>query len=386
MPTNRRLLACLALGCVVGSIRYATAADPVAQDDPAAVQKVLETKLPLVEKDKLTPATAVHFIAELAGANIHLNAAALRNAGYEMGDLPDSGPETRKVFIALKGVTLATAMDRLQKTIEKPQAPLRWSVENGVIVLSTAADKNWKSLRLAANENEKDDAYKDDRVLDECLFEDTKLSDVLKQLRDNGINVYFNWDAVKKVGIDPNNRIHLTLRGVRPRTVMQELVRELAGGDAAVTFAIRDSVWLISTLTDLERITHDWDWRPHHVGDQPTADKLAAGVEDVGFFNTPLGEVVDSLGRMGELTIDVDWPSLAQANIDRQTPITLNIRHVKLSTAIELVMSEAAGADRSVEYTAKDNTATLSLKPLPVAATKPTSGPATKPMTRLTKN
>ncbi len=351
-------------------ISGAALAEEAPLDDPAVVKKLLETPLPIVERDKLNPPAAVRFIAALTDANLYCDTAALRNAGYSTGNRP----EDKTVLLSLKNLTLATAMDRLVKSIDKPAAPLKWDVENGVIVLSTAADKTWKTLRLSANDSDQDEAFKDDRVIENMSLDDVQLANAMKRLREEGINLYFNWSALVPLKIDTRARVNWTLKRVRPRTIVQLLVRDLSGPEGNVGFAVRDGVWAISTPADLAKQTHEWDWRPHHVKDQETANKLAAGAEDVGLDRVTFGDALETVSRMGELVFDVDWTDLGTAGIDRSTPITVNVRHVHVSTALELVLTEAGGADHLLDYTAEGGTVHITVKKEP--ATKPAAKPA----------
>ncbi len=356
---------CLSL-CILPAVARA---DEPPQDDPAVIKAQLESKLPLLDKDKLNPLTAGRFLADLAGANIYVNASALSAAGYGVEDKR----EFNTVYLSLKNVTLSVAMDRMLKTVERPQAPLKWAVDNGVIVFSTADDKNWASLTVAAEKNDKDAAYKDDRVLDDINFDNIALHKVNNTLRADGINVYFHWAVVGTVGVDQHSRVNVILKHVRPRTAMQTIIRDLAGPNASISYALRDGVWVISTPEDLAKQMHLWDWRPQHVKDQPTADKLATPLPDFGVEEQGLGDVLDGLGRIGDIVMDVDWPSLAKAGIDRNTHVTAAASNVKVSTAINMVLTEAGGADHALDYTAKDGTVTITLKPEP--ATKPTAKP-----------
>jgi len=363
--------------CAIGWVMLSIGSAPVRaenppMDDPDAVKKLLETKLPIFQRDKMTPGEATRLVASLANANIYLDSGALESAGYDLKE--------KNVFLSAQNITLATTLDRLVKTISTPKAPLIWQQEAGVIVISTEADKNWRAIPIAADKNSKEPAFRDDRVIDEFNFDDVALRDATSLLRDNNMNVYYHWAALDTVGIDLHNRVDITLKRVRPRTAIQMLVREMAGPQARVSFAVRDGVWIISTPADLEKQTHAIDWRPQHIKDQATADKMAQWVEDIGFNATPLGDAFDTISRTGEISMDIDWPSLAKAKIDRTTPVSLNVRHVKLSTVIDLVLCEAGGVDNELDYTGKDTTITVTLKPPP--ATKPTTKPAMKVIKR----
>ncbi len=372
-----RIMQWLSLCCFTVFIASADAlaADEPPLDDPAEVKKLLATPMLAVEKSKLSPQGAVRFLGEMADANVYCNTAALRGAGY----ITDTEAD-KKLSINLTNATLTEAMNGLVKSMNKPAAPLKWDVENGVIVLSTAADKTWKLLAQADRASANDDAFKDDRVINEVKFDDLLLSEAVKRLREEGINLHFRWPVLQPVGIDPPTRVSLSLKRVRPRTVVQLLVRDLAGPDGKVSFFVRDSVWVISTPADLARQTREWDLRPQQVKDQPSANKLATVVEDVTFDGTTFGDVLENISRASELAFDVDWTGLSAAGVDRSTPISINVHHVRASTAIDLLLSEAGGADHVLDYIAENGTVRVTVK----KDLKLVDQPAT-PMNKVTK-
>jgi len=379
----RRRATALAVGISFTCLAASARADDPPLDDPATVKQLLAAPLPITERKNLSLVEAVKLVGALSGVNVYVDVAALQAGGYPVGD----APADRTVTVSLKDSSTAAALDGLVKSAGRPKTPLKWDVENGVVVFSTAADKNWAALRQAAKQNQKDDAFKDDRVLDDVSYDDVPLRDALKQLRTDGVNVYFHWDALASANVDPNNRVHIALKRVRPRTAVQLLVRQLAGPDAAVTFAVRDGVWMICTPDDLARQTRLWDAHALHVFDQATADKLATGVEEVTLGAGTFSDALDTLAQVGSLKFEVDWSSLQAAGIERSTPISVELRHVRLATAIDAVLTEAAGASHSLDYEAKDSALQINLKKEPASkpATKPATKPSTKPTTRPTK-
>ncbi len=357
----------LLLGLLVAS----APAESPPLDDPAVVEKLLAAKLPLLDKKATNLESAMAFLGELGGVNVLVDTAALRDAGYK----PDQA-----VTVTAKDITLKTAIDNTVASISKADHPLKWGLENGVVVVSTEADQSWRWLKLAANNADQSDVWKDDRVLEPIDFDDFSLEEALKRLREQQFNFYFHWAAMKDAGIDPHNRVTLKLKRVRPRTAVAALIRRLGGPKAAVSFSVVDGIWIISTREDLDRLKVLWASRISAARDQASADKLVAVLQDVSFNAADFNDAANTLGRLGEVSIEPDWPGLSAAGIDRLTPISMDVRRVKLSTAIDLLLAEAGGAKHELNYTAKDSVIRVTLKP--PAATKPATRPASRAVQR----
>ncbi len=143
---------------------------------------------------------------------------------------------------------------------------------------------------------------------------------------------------------------------------MPLLARELAGPSGAVTFAIHDGEWILTTTDDLARQTKVWADNAGAAEDQDGANKLVQGLEEIEIDNQPLSDALDSLAKQADVTLNVDWAGLGKADITEKTPVTLFGTHLKLSTALDLVLTDAAGTSHAMTYTAKGQTISITLK------------------------
>jgi hypothetical protein len=347
-------------GLVVG---IAHAADKPLDDD-AYVLAQLDAKLPQFDRDKLTIPQALKYLADMGQINIYLQEDALAGGGYDL--------EKPSVYVAAKGITLRECINRTVKTIDHPRAPLRWVVESGVVIVSTTADKNWAMIPDAANKFRETDVFKDETVLAEVSIESLRLEEALKLVREQyGVNVFVHWQALADLKIDRHNKLTLMLSKARPKTVMQLLVRRLAGPGGGVSYVIYDGVWVISTPKDLYHQQTLWGWRPQGVQDQASANKLA-NVLDTVIINKPFAEAIEDLGRLADCTMDVNWPDVKDAGVERDTPASLHLKQVRFSTALDLLLTDVSGTEKGLDYTAKDST-------IHVVTKKEPEKPATRP-------
>lgn len=113
--------------------------------------------------------------------------------------------------------------------------------------------------------------------------------------------------------------------------------------------------------TGLLDYPQDWPQISHLRGEPLTAAEPAenrrvlAALEQkripVTFQDNTLREVVEFIETVAQINIDVDWDSLEEISIDRETPITLKLSNVPLSTVLDRVMSKVSdggfGGDRA---------------------------------------
>jgi hypothetical protein len=72
---------------------------------------------------------------------------------------------------------------------------------------------------------------------------------------------------------------------------------------------------------------------------------LSAKIPSVKLDNVPLGDAIDFLRDFAGVNIDVDWKSLAAANISKDTQISLNLHDVSAGKLLSLILSQAGPGD-----------------------------------------
>jgi len=80
----------------------------------------------------------------------------------------------------------------------------------------------------------------------------------------------------------------------------------------------------------------------------------------VTFTAAPLEQVVEWLAQQTELDVVVRWQALEEAGLERERPICLHVRHLRLSQVLWLILNEAGGPDLKLAYLAGDGLLVIS--------------------------
>ncbi|MCK6455966.1 MAG: hypothetical protein L6Q92_05485 [Phycisphaerae bacterium] len=92
------------------------------------------------------------------------------------------------------------------------------------------------------------------------------------------------------------------------------------------------------------------------------AAALRAVVKDARFDAMPLEDFAEWLERQTKMNVIVRWAELKRHGITQDTPITLDLRNVKLSRVVTAALNSIAPEDEPLGYQASENFITLSTK------------------------
>jgi type II secretory pathway component GspD/PulD (secretin)/tetratricopeptide (TPR) repeat protein len=73
----------------------------------------------------------------------------------------------------------------------------------------------------------------------------------------------------------------------------------------------------------------------------------SARIPSVAFNDNALQDVLQFIHTITQQNVDVDWASLEDAGIQRDTPVSLNLTNVTAKTLLDRVVDKVSGADRS---------------------------------------
>lgn len=91
-----------------------------------------------------------------------------------------------------------------------------------------------------------------------------------------------------------------------------------------------------------------------------TLEFLSKPVPEVAFEEAPLESVMNWLAELSDMNVRVRWEQLESLGIDRDKPITIQVRNVRLSQVLWMIMNAAGGVDVKLAYRASGNILTLS--------------------------
>ncbi len=90
--------------------------------------------------------------------------------------------------------------------------------------------------------------------------------------------------------------------------------------------------------------------------------RLASARLDVTAENEAFGQILDHIAASQHLNIQVNWPALTTAGVDRKTAISVSLHGVPIAKALYVVLSEAGGAVNPLGYTVEGNVIQVSTK------------------------
>jgi hypothetical protein len=91
-----------------------------------------------------------------------------------------------------------------------------------------------------------------------------------------------------------------------------------------------------------------------------TLTYLNERLAEVDFQDAELDQVMDWIASLTPLNIVVHWQVLEDAGIERDKPITIHVRNLRLSQVLWMIMDEAGGPDLKLAYRASGELLILS--------------------------
>ena len=97
---------------------------------------------------------------------------------------------------------------------------------------------------------------------------------------------------------------------------------------------------------------------------QQTANPLSKSIDSMNFDRAPLERIVRELAEYAEVNIVVDWPALRESKIAGDTPVTIRLKDVTVSTVLDSVLAQARRGDAGLTYDARGNTIFITTRSL----------------------
>jgi hypothetical protein len=94
--------------------------------------------------------------------------------------------------------------------------------------------------------------------------------------------------------------------------------------------------------------------------DRETSALLDRRIPELNFDGVALADVVDFLRDVSGANVFVEWGALEGAGIDRNAPVTVRVRNVSFSNALEMVLSSAGKGSVPIAYGIKDGVIRIS--------------------------
>ena len=100
--------------------------------------------------------------------------------------------------------------------------------------------------------------------------------------------------------------------------------------------------------------------RGEGTADQATQAQLDRKLPELKFDAIPFADVIDFLRDVTGANIEVRWRTLEAAGIDRNTPVTIRLRDVRFSKALQSILGDVGGGTVKIGYTVGEGVITIS--------------------------
>ena len=122
---------------------------------------------------------------------------------------------------------------------------------------------------------------------------------------------------------------------------------------------------MCSRTTGIQRLPAQTNWRQNRAPAPPppssdTLRLLNQRIPEVSFDNVPFEQVMDWVAELTGANVVVRWQMLEDSGVERDKPITIKMKNLRLSQVLWMVMNEAAGSDLRLAYRASGSMLILS--------------------------
>jgi hypothetical protein len=161
----------------------------------------------------------------------------------------------------------------------------------------------------------------------------------------SGHDVKVDWETLEARGVTPQTRIRLsTPRATASQLVDMILLRAARPGKPLSWFADDGTIYVSSQkrvlLIRSGTITIDGSIRARPRRREVPRARRAGGVTEYSFDRAPLKDVITFFRASTGVNFHVNWNSLNLVGIDRQTPVSLEVRNVSASKALDMILKD----------------------------------------------
>ncbi len=126
-----------------------------------------------------------------------------------------------------------------------------------------------------------------------------------------------------------------------------------------------------ATVAPRDIMNFPLDWKnisqrrgdPMQFSESATNRAVLAKLEDkrirADFTDNTLDDVLAFIANVGNIEMDVDWPSLEDLGISRDTPVSLRLTNVPIETVLDRVLEKVSDADTSAGWAVTDGVLTV---------------------------
>ena len=183
-----------------------------------------------------------------------------------------------------------------------------------------------------------------EKPLPEINFQGQGFADVIDFLRDvSGTNIFVDWIALEKAGIDKNAPVTARLRDVKLKTALDKVLESVASKEKLG--------W--KTEQGVITIGPGGERKAKVVAKIPEQHDRV--LPEASFNGAGLADVIDFMRDVTGKNIFVNWRELEAAGIKKSSPVNTRLRNTKLSTTLKTVLESVSDGKADVQIGFEDN-------------------------------
>ncbi|MEZ6241766.1 MAG: hypothetical protein R3B57_01860 [Phycisphaerales bacterium] len=202
---------------------------------------------------------------------------------------------------------------------------------------------------------------------------DQEIVELLERVRQLQLELKYEeaLEVIKQIlFLDPTNPAGLLLRDVIQDTIIYRRFmttqREKNLGYAKEALDNNDAMIIPERI-----VAYPDDWpsisfrrgEPHQFAESAANRAALASIEEkntqITFEDNPLIDVLNFIESIAGVNMDVDWTSLEDIGIDRETPVTLRLNNVAIKTALDKVLAKVSDPDLPAGWAVEDGIVTI---------------------------
>jgi Ca-activated chloride channel homolog len=162
-------------------------------------------------------------------------------------------------------------------------------------------------------------------------FSEQPLTDVVEYFKQrHDIEIQIDSKALSDEGVGTDAPVTRHSNGITLRSALKLLL-----GDLELTYVIRKDGMMITSKAGAERLL---EARAYELMDNSATKRLRTPVW-LKYKNVPLKQVVEDLGKLAQLPIQIDFSSAAKEKVTADTPITIELTsEISTKSALDLVL------------------------------------------------
>ncbi len=153
------------------------------------------------------------------------------------------------------------------------------------------------------------------------------------------VKIEVDWTAVEATGVKQDQKITMRASKITPGELLDLILVQAAAEDSPLAWYIDgDTVRVTTQMLVLHRNSLPARAIEESKEKQPKAQPLK-----FEFTEIPISEVIENFRKISGVNFYVNWKSLEEVGVEKNTPVTLDVTDVSIGQALDLVLDGLSG-------------------------------------------